>query len=197
MCLFAKRACPKCLRAADLTVKPNPRNGPDPPKIGPKPSRRGPLWPGPWRRLQRGASLVHSGWRNAAPEKYDTRSRRNNWRARKNLEPKAPCSNGLRRQLKRATTRRGSIALRGDLRCRWGRASRVDFQFPGDFFRARCPPGCLPPAPKLRTFDRGRPAGGGPSGQGLCPWTPRFAWHAGHKNLGLAGHYGGILRGEL
>ena len=68
---------------------------------------------------------------------------------------------GKRRQLQMAITWRGSITLRGNLSTTKGRARRVDLQCPGDVFRARCPPGCLPPAPKLRTFDRGRPAGGG------------------------------------
>ncbi len=92
--------------------------------------------------------------------------------------------NGKRRQLKMAITWRGSIALRGNLSSRWGRARCVDLQSPGANFRALRPPGCLPPAPKLRTYDRGRPAGGGPSGQGLRPWTPRSARHTGHTSWG-------------
>ena len=101
---------------------------------------------------------------------------------------------GKRRQLKMAITWRGSIALRGNLSSTKGRARRVDLQCPGDFFRARCPPGCLPPAPKLRTYDRGKPAGGTtPGAQGLCPWTPRFAWHAGHKNWGTGRAFWGHI----
>ena len=87
-----------------------------------------------------------------------------------------------RRQLKMAITWRGSIALRGNLSSRKGRARRVDLQCPGDFFRARCPPGCLPPTPKLKLSVVGGQPGGAPGGQGRCPWTPRSALHDDHKN---------------
>ena len=103
---------------------------------------------------------------------------------------------GKRRQLKMAITWRGSIALRGNLSSRKGRARRVDLQCPGDFFRARCPPGCLPPAPKLRTYDRGRPAGGTTAvgARGSAPGPRASRGTLAIKTGGLAGHFGGMLR---
>ena len=87
-----------------------------------------------------------------------------------------------RRQLEMPITWRGSIALRGNLSTTKGRARRVDLQNPGDFFRARCPPVCLPPTPKLKLSVVGGQPGGAPGGQGRCPWTPRSALHDGHEN---------------